>query len=57
MKIIDTFEITNLDGATVEQVVIELSETALETMPRAEYDRRLAAQVEHLTEIIPTDEA
>jgi len=28
-----------------------------ESMPKAEYDRRLAAQVEHLTEIPTPDEA
>jgi hypothetical protein len=44
MKIVNTFEITNLDGTTTEQVVIELGNYALETMSRAEYDRRKAEQ-------------
>jgi hypothetical protein len=44
MKIINTFEITNPDGTVIEQVTIQLSDNALETMPRAEYDRRQAEQ-------------
>ena len=51
-------EIENtLTGETDTHAIVTLSADSYESMPKAEYDRRLAAQVEHLTEIIPADEA
>jgi PHD/YefM family antitoxin component YafN of YafNO toxin-antitoxin module len=45
-------EIENtLTGETDIHAIVTLSADSYESMPKAEYDRRLAAQVEHLTEI------
>lgn len=44
--------IENSEG--VEQVLIDLGNDQFVSMSKAEYDRQ---QVEHLTEIIPADEA
>ena len=48
---------TEINGKLVEYVEIELSEGHFTSMTKAHYDEQQAQQVEHLTEIIPADEA
>ena len=40
-----------------EHIIVYKSETEWTSYTKAAYDEMLAAQVEHLTEIIPADEA
>ncbi len=47
--------ITDSEGR--EHIQIEVTEGHFVSMPKEEYDRREAEKVEHLTEIIPADEA
>ena len=52
MNNVKFIEIENpLTGETETHAIVTLSEDSYESMPKAEYNRRLAAQVEHLTEI------
>lgn len=43
----------NLDGVTTEHAIIAHADGSFTSMPKTVYD----AQVKHLTEIIPADEA
>lgn len=53
MENVTFVEIENIDGTTTEHAIIDRGNGEFTSMPKAVYD----AQVEHLTEIIPADEA
>lgn len=44
-------------GEVETHAIIDHGNEQFTSMPKTEYDRRQAEQVEHLTEIIPADEA
>lgn len=54
---IQEFEISLPDGTTETFVQVEVSQGHFTSMPKAIYEAQQAAQVEHLTKIIPADEA
>ena len=58
MENIEIIEIEdNLSGDLIQHVIIDRGNGEYTSMPKAVYDAQQAQLVEHLTEIIPADEA
>lgn len=48
-------EVESTGGVITEHAIIEHADGSFTSMPKAVYDAQQAAQVEHLTEILPTE--
>jgi hypothetical protein len=57
MENVKFIEITDpITSEVTEHAIIDRGNGEFTSMPKSEYDRRQAEQVEHLTEIVPADE-
>ena len=57
MDKVSFFDFENQDGTVTEHAIIDRGNGEYTSMPKSTYEAQQAAQVKHLTEIIPADEA